>query len=283
MAELLKGKEVVDALNEKLKADVKLLNEKGITPTLGIIRIGEKPEDISYEKGAMKRAETIGIEVNNYVFDEKITQNKLLKVIFELNQDPGVDGILLFRPLPKHIDDTAIRKALLASKDVDGITDESMAGVFSGTELGYPPCTPEACMEILNHYQIDLTGKKVAIIGRSLVVGKPAAMMVLQKNGTPTICHTKTTDMPAICQDADVLIVAAGKAKAIGADYLNEKQTVIDVGINMTEDGKLCGDVDFEEAEKIVKAITPVPGGVGTVTTSMLMKHVVEAALRTLK
>lgn len=283
MAELLKGKEVVDALNEKLKADVKLLNDKGITPTLGIIRIGEKPEDISYEKGAMKRAETIGIEVNNYVFEEKITQNKLLKVIYELNQDPGVDGILLFRPLPKHIDDTVIRKALLASKDVDGITDESMAGVFSGTELGYPPCTSEACMEILNHYQIDLTGKKVAIIGRSLVVGKPAAMMVLQKNGTPTICHTKTTDMPAICQDADILIVAAGKPKAIGAEYLNEKHTVIDVGINMTEDGKLCGDVNFEEAEKIVKAITPVPGGVGTVTTSMLMKHVVEAALRTLK
>lgn len=283
MAELLKGKEVVDALNEKLKADVKLLNEKGITPTLGIIRIGEKLEDISYEKGAMKRAETIGIEVNNYVFDEKITQNKLLKVILEINQDPGVDGILLFRPLPKHIDDTVIRKALLASKDVDGITDESMAGVFSGTELGYPPCTPEACMEILNHYQIDLTGKKVAIIGRSLVVGKPAAMMVLQKNGTPTICHTKTKDMEAICQEADVLIVAAGKPKAISAAYLNEKQTVIDVGINMTEDGKLCGDVDFEEAEKIVKAITPVPGGVGTVTTSMLMKHVVEAAWRTLK
>lgn len=283
MAELLKGKEVVDALNEKLKADVKLLNEKGITPTLGIIRIGEKPEDISYEKGAMKRAEAIGIEVNNYVFDEKITQNKLLKVILEINKDPGVDGILLFRPLPKHIDDTVIRKALLASKDVDGITDESMAGVFSGTELGYPPCTPEACMEILNHYELDLTGKKVAIIGRSLVVGKPAAMMVLQKNGTPTICHTKTTDMAAICQDADILIVAAGKPKAIGAAYINEKHTVIDVGINMTEDGKLCGDVDFEEAEKIVKAITPVPGGVGTVTTSMLMKHVVEAAWRTLK
>ncbi|MBN7771895.1 bifunctional 5,10-methylenetetrahydrofolate dehydrogenase/5,10-methenyltetrahydrofolate cyclohydrolase [Clostridium aminobutyricum] len=278
MAELLKGKEVVDALNERLKVEVELLKEKGISPTLGIIRVGKKSEDMSYEKGAIKRAETIGIDVKSFVLEENTSQEQLIQLIEDVNQEESIHGVLLFRPLPKQFDDNAVRKALLASKDIDGITDQSMAGVFSGTELGYPPCTPQACMEILDHYNIDAAGKKVVIIGRSLVVGKPAAMMILQKNGTPTICHTKTKDMPAICQDAEILIVAAGKAKAIGTEYLNKKQIVIDVGINMSEDGKLCGDVDFEEAEKIVKAITPVPGGVGTVTTSMLMKHVVEAA-----
>jgi methylenetetrahydrofolate dehydrogenase (NADP+)/methenyltetrahydrofolate cyclohydrolase len=283
MAELLKGKEVVDALNEKLKAEVQLLKEKGVTPTLGIIRVGDKVEDISYEKGAIKRAETIGVDVKKYLFKENITQEQLLNVIAATNLDLTLHGVILFRPLPKHIDDNAIRKALLASKDVDGITDQSMAGVYTGTDLGYPPCTPRACMEILEHFKIDITGKKVAIIGRSLVVGRPAAMMTLQKDGTPIICHTKTKDMAAICRDADVLIVAAGKAKAIGPEYLSDKQIVIDVGINMSEEGKLCGDVNFDEAEKIVKAITPVPGGVGTVTTSLLMMHVIEAAKKTMK
>lgn len=282
MAQILKGKEVVDAVNEKLRAEVLLLKEKGVTPTLGIIRVGAKVEDVSYEKGAIKCAESIGVDVKKYLFKENITQEQLLNVIAAINLDLTVHGVILFRPLPDHIDDNTIRKALLASKDVDGITDQSMAGVYTGTDLGYPPCTPRACIEILDHYGIDITGKKVAVIGRSLVVGRPAAMMVLGKNGTPIICHTKTEDMKDICKSADVLIVSAGQAKTIGSEYLNENQVVIDVGINMNEEGKLCGDVDFDAAQNIVKAITPVPGGVGRVTTSLLMMHVIDAAKKTI-
>lgn len=282
MAQILKGKEVVDAVNEKLRAEVSLLKEKGVTPTLGIIRVGAKVEDVSYEKGAIKCAESIGVDVKKYLFKENITQEQLLNVIAAINLDLTVHGVILFRPLPNHIDDNTIRKALLASKDVDGITDQSMAGVYTGTDLGYPPCTPRACIEILDHYGIDITGKKVAVVGRSLVVGRPAAMMVLEKNGTPIICHTKTENMKDICKSADVLIVSAGQAKTIGPEYLNEGQVVIDVGINMTEEGKLCGDVDFDAAQNIVKAITPVPGGVGKVTTSLLMMHVIDAAKRTI-
>lgn len=278
MAQILKGKEVVDAVNEKLRAEVKLLKEKGITPTLGIIRVGAKVEDISYEKGAIKCAESIGIDVKKYLFKDDITQEQLLNVIAAINLDLTVHGVILFRPLPEHIDDNTIRKALLAAKDVDGITDQSMAGVYTGTDLGYPPCTPRACIAILEHYGIEIAGKKVAVIGRSLVVGRPAAMMVLGKNGTPVICHTKTENIKQICRNADILIVSAGQAKAIGPEYLNENQVVIDVGINMTTEGKLCGDVDFDAAQNIVKAITPVPGGVGRVTTSLLMMHVIEAA-----
>lgn len=282
MAQILKGKEVVDAVNEKLRAEVSLLKEKGVTPTLGIIRVGAKVEDVSYEKGAIKCAESIGVDVKKYLFKENITQEQLLNVIAAINLDLTVHGVILFRPLPDHIDDNTIRKALLASKDVDGITDQSMAGVYTGTDLGYPPCTPRACIEILDHYGIDITGKKVAVVGRSLVVGRPAAMMVLEKNGTPIICHTKTENMKEICNSADVLIVSAGQAKTIGPEYLNKDQVVIDVGINMTEEGKLCGDVDFDAAQNIVKAITPVPGGVGKVTTSLLMMHVIDAAKKTI-
>ncbi|QHI71527.1 bifunctional 5,10-methylenetetrahydrofolate dehydrogenase/5,10-methenyltetrahydrofolate cyclohydrolase [Aminipila terrae] len=282
MAQILNGREVVDAINEKLRAEVSFLKEKGITPTLGIIRIGDKVEDISYEKGAIKCAESIGVDVKKYLFKESITQEQLLNVMAAINLDLTVHGVILFRPLPEHIDDNTIRKALLACKDVDGITDQSMAGVYTGTDLGYPPCTPRACIEILDHYGIDITGKKVVVIGRSLVVGRPAAMMVLERNGTPIICHTKTENMKEICKSADVLIVSAGQAKTIGADYLNENQVIIDVGINMADDGKLCGDVDFQAAENIVKAITPVPGGVGRVTTSLLMMHVIDAAKKTI-
>ena len=167
----------------------------------------------------------------------------------------------------------------LYQKDVDGITDLSMAGVFMGKDMGYAPCTPSACMEVLEHYGIDCTGKKVVVIGRSLVVGKPAAMMLLKKNATVTVCHTRTVDMPSVVKEADIVVVAAGKAGVIDGNYLREGQIVIDVGINVNEEGKLCGDVNFEEAEKIVDAITPVPRGVGGVTTSILLEHVVDAAI----
>ena len=280
MAKQLLGKEVTAALNERIKADVATLNAKGIKPTLGIIRVGERPDDLSYERGATKRCETLGVEFKKYLLPAEVTQEELLKVIEEVNSDDNIHGVLMFRPLPKHIDQSVVENALSAEKDVDCQTDASLTGVFTGKQIGFPPCTPQACMEILDHYGIDCTGKKAVVIGRSLVVGKPAAMMLIKKNATVTICHTRTKDMPSVTREAEILIVAAGRAGVVGKEYVSPGQTVIDVGINVNEEGKLCGDVAFAEVEPIVEAITPVPGGVGSVTTSVLVGHVVEAAKR---
>ena len=283
MAEILKGKEVVAALKEKLIAEVENLKAKGVTPTLAIVRVGERPDDISYEKGAMTRCKGIGVEVKNFLLPADCSQDDVLKVIKEVNEDRAIHGCLLFRPLPKTMDENFIRNQLDPAKDVDGITDLSMAGTYSCTALGFPPCTPTACMEILEHFGIDLTGKKVCVVGRSLVVGKPAAIMAIQRNGTVTVCHTKTKDMKAVAREADIIIAAAGKAGVVGEGFFKEGQIVIDVGINFDEEGNMKGDVDFAAAEPVVAAITPVPGGVGTVTTSVLVKHVIEAAKRTIK
>ena len=280
MAKQLLGKEVTAALNERIKADVATLNAKGIKPTLGIIRVGERPDDLSYERGATKRCETLGVEYKKYLLPADVTQEELLKVVDEVNNDDNIHGVLMFRPLPKHINQTVVENALAAEKDVDCQTDASLGGVFTGKKVGFPPCTPQACMEILDHYGIDCTGKKAVVIGRSLVVGKPAAMMLIKENATVTVCHTRTIDMPSVAREAEILIVAAGRAGVVGAEYVSSGQTVIDVGINVNEEGKLCGDVDYAAVEPIVDAITPVPGGVGSVTTSVLVGHVVEAAMR---
>lgn len=279
MANQLLGKDVVAALNAKLQAKVEELKAKGVTPTLGIIRVGERPDDLSYERGATKRAETIGVAVEKFVLPVDVTEAELLATIEKINANDAIHGVLMFRPLPKHLNENKICNALDPKKDIDGITDGSNAGVFMGKKMGYAPCTPAACMEILDYYGIDCTGKKVTVIGRSLVVGKPAAMMLIKKNATVTVCHTRTVDMPSVCREADILIVAAGKAGVVGKDYVKPGQIIIDVGINWNDElQKLCGDVAFDEVEPIVESITPVPGGVGTVTTSVLIGHVVEAA-----
>ncbi|MCF0120821.1 MAG: bifunctional 5,10-methylenetetrahydrofolate dehydrogenase/5,10-methenyltetrahydrofolate cyclohydrolase [Oscillospiraceae bacterium] len=284
MAEILKGAAVVAALNEKMTAEIAELKTKGVEPTLAILRVGERPDDISYEKGAMKRCATVGVNVKNVVLPGDVDSDTFFNTLDELNNDASVHGILMFRPLPKHLDSEKARKALNPAKDIDGCTDGSLAGVFTGTELGFPPCTAQAAMEILDFYGVDCKGKKAVVIGRSLVVGRPAAMMLMHKNATVTICHTKTVDMPSIVKDADIVIVCAGKMETITADYFKPGQIVVDVGINWNEEkGKLCGDVKFDEAEPIVAGITPVPGGVGTVTTSVLVSHVVEAAKRAAK
>ena len=282
MATLLKGKEVVDKLNEELLSRSDSLKEKGVTPTLGIVRLGERPDDMAYERGALKRAEKTGVSVKQFVFDADMTQEELIRQIDKINDDSEVHGVLMFRPLPSQIDDEAVRNELAPEKDVDGITDGSMAGVYSGSGQGYPPCTAEACIQILDHYGIDLKGKNVAVIGRSQVIGKPVTMMLIRKNATVTVCHTKTEDMAGICRNKDIIIAAAGHIGTVTEDFLSPGQVVIDVAINFDDEGKMCGDVDFDAAEPIIDAVTPVPGGVGTVTTSMLMKHVIEAAEKTL-
>lgn len=280
MAKQLLGKEVTAAMNEKIKANVALLQEKGVTPTLGIIRVGERDDDISYERGATKRCETLGVAYEKFLLPADVTEEALLEVIEQVNKNENIHGVLLFRPLPKHLNEEKIINALDFEKDVDGITDGSLAGVFAGKAQGFPPCTPQACMEILDHYGIDCTGKKAVVVGRSLVVGKPAAMMLIKNNATVTVCHTRTKDMPSVVREADIVIVAAGRAGVVDGSYLSAGQVVIDVGINVNAEGKLCGDVKYDEAEAIVEAITPVPGGVGSVTTSVLVGHVVEAAMR---
>ena len=284
MADILKGADVVDALNKKMCAQIETLRTMDITATLAIVRVGEKADDISYEKTAVKRCETVGVTVKNIVLPADVTQDVLMGNIIKLNEDDSVHGVLLFRPLPKHLSDDAIRAILKPEKDVDGITDTSLAGVFTGSGIGFAPCTAQACMEILNHFNIDCTGKRAVIIGRSLVVGKPVAMMLMGKNATVTVCHTRTVDIKSVARSAEILIVAAGQMESLTKDYFSPGQVVIDVGINWNDEkGKLCGDVKFDDAEPVVAAITPVPGGVGTVTTSVLVSHVVEAAMNSLK
>jgi methylenetetrahydrofolate dehydrogenase (NADP+)/methenyltetrahydrofolate cyclohydrolase len=278
VARVLKGKDVADAMMEGMKRDTEALKGRGIVPTLGIIRLGEREDDISYEKGAKKRCEAAGVAVKNYVLPADTDQETLLELIRGINGDPQVHGVLLFRPLPGRLDDRIIRGALLPAKDIDGITDGSLAGVFTGTPQGFPPCTAEACMEILAHYRIDPGGKRVTVVGRSLVIGRPVAMMLMHKNATVTICHTKTRDLPAVVREGDIVIVAAGKPESLGGEYFRDGQVVIDVGIHVKAEGGMCGDVRFAEAESLVAAITPVPGGVGTVTTGVSVRHVIEAA-----
>ncbi len=281
MAKILKGNEVASAINERTIKQVGELKAAGVVPTLAILRVGERADDISYEKGAIKRCEGTGVAVKSVVLPADIAQEDFDKELTALNEDPQVHGILMFRPLPQQLDNEKARRMLAPEKDVDGCTDGSLAGVFTNTPLGFCPCTAQAAMEILDYYNVDCKGKEAVVIGRSLVVGRPAAMLLMHKNATPTICHTKTVDMPEIVRRADIVIVCAGKMESIGAEYFVEGQTVIDVGIGWNEEkGKLCGDVDFDAVEPIVDAITPVPGGVGAVTTSVLVSHVTESALR---
>ena len=269
MATILKGAPVVAAMNEANSARCAALKEKGIVPTLAVVRVGARPDDLSYEKGVITRCGKVGVEVKQYLLPEDAAQEQLLAVIAEINTDSSIHGCLLFRPLPKQFDDRTIRAALAPEKDIDGITDGSLAGVFTNTAVGYPPCTAQACLEILKYYQVPLSGKRAVVVGRSLVVGKPAAMMLDRENATVTICNSRTQNLPALCKEADVVVVAMGKRGFIGGDCLREGQVVVDVGIHVNEEGKLCGDVKFAEAEPVVDAITPVPGGVGTVTTSV--------------
>ena len=278
MALLLKGGEAAAAMNEKTAARVAALTAAGVVPTLAVVRMGAREDDLSYERGVMNRCAKLGIQVKHCLLEADASQDQLLEVIRDINRDSSIHGCLLFRPLPAQINDKAVREALAPEKDVDGITDASLAGVFTGGGVGYAPCTAQACVEILDHYGIPLEGKRVTVVGRSLVVGKPAAMLLDRKNATVTICNSRTRNLPELCRQADVLVVAMGKRGAIGGDCVAPGQVVVDVGIHTDENGKLCGDVRFAEAEPVAAAITPVPGGVGAMTTSVLAAHVVEAA-----
>ena len=283
MAKILKGKEVADALTAQMQKDTQALKEAGITPTLCIFRVGERPDDLAYERGAVKRAETVGVAVRKVVLPPDVTQEVFDQTLRDVNGDDSIHGILLLRPLPGHLDNEKARQMLNPAKDIDGCTDLSLAGVFTNTKTGFPPCTAQAAMEILHHFNIPVKGRKAAVIGRSLVIGRPVGMMLMHENATVVNCHTRTVDVPSITREADILIAASGQLHSVTRDYTNPGQVVIDVGINWDEaKGGISGDVAFEDVEPYVAAITPVPGGVGSVTTCVLISHVVEAARRTL-
>ena len=283
MAELLKGKPVADAIGEKLTPRIEALTAAGHTPTLAVVRVGERDDDLSYERGLEKRCAGLGINVRKFVLAADCTQDELMAAIAEVHEADASDGCLMFRPLPKTRDEDAAWTALAPAKDMDGITEGSLYGVFANKPIGFAPCTAEACIEVLDHYGYDLKGASVTVVGRSLVIGKPVSMMLQARNATVTMCHTRTKDVNTETQRAEILVVAAGHIGTVGADGVREGQVVIDVGINWdAEAGKLCGDVAFDEVEPKVAAITPVPGGVGSVTTAVLAQHVVVAAERKL-
>ena len=281
MAEILKGAPVVKALSEKMSHEVEELKAQGVAPTIAILRVGERHDDVEYERSAIKRCNSVGVRVITMTLPADASQDEFDRALSSFNNDPGVHGILMFMPLPEQLDAERARMLLSPEKDIDGITDRSLSGVFTSTEKGFPSCTAQATMEMLHYYGVDIEGKKAAIIGRSLVIGRPVAMMLMHENATVTNCHTRTENIPAITRNADILIVAAGDLHLVGPEYINPDQVIIDVGTNWDPVRETTsGDVDFERVEPLVKAISPVPGGVGRITTCVLVSHVIEAAKR---
>lgn len=274
-----RGMPAVKAMAEDFKSRVAQLKDRGVYPKLAVVRVGEREDDIAYEKGIMKRFGAVEAEVEVIKLPLDIDETSFEQTIVRLNEDDKVHGILVFRPLPKQLSDDRLKEIIRPDKDVDSISMVNAAKVFAGDSTGYAPCTAQAVMELLEHYKVDLTGKRVVIVGRSLVVGKPLAMLMLGKNATVTVCHTRTKNIEEECRRADILVACAGSAKMIKKAYINPGQIVVDVGINFV-DGVMCGDVDYAEVAENVAAITPVPGGVGTVTTSVLLKHTLESAQR---
>lgn len=272
----LRGAEVSEKLKTQVQEGLAIL---GRVPRLAIVRVGESPDDISYEKGAVKKMASFGLEAVKYTFPEDIADWKFKEEFRRINEDPRVDGILVFRPLPEQIVQEDIDRMIDPLKDLDGISPVNIAKVFSGDSTGFAPCTAEAVMDILRLNDIPVAGRRAVIVGRSMVVGRPLAMLFLQENATVTVCHTRTVDLPEICKSAKILVVAAGCAKMVDKRFVGEGAIVIDVGINVDENGHLCGDVDFEDIRSVADMATPVPGGIGSVTTAVLAKRLVNAAI----
>ena len=279
MAALMKGAACAKAIRSGIEASVEVLRAQKMQPGLGILRIGEREDDIAYERSAIKKAEQVGIAVKKTVLPQESTTEQCLQALMALNQDPAVHGILLFRPLPKHIDEDAVIRALAVEKDIDGMTPGSLAKVFMGESDGFAPCTAEAVVRLLSYEQYPWKGKHAVVLGRSLVVGKPLAMLMLAK----TVCHSATENLPEVCAQADLLVAAIGRARMIDKSYVKPGAVVVDVGINVDEQGALCGDVDTESALERAALVTPVPGGLGAVTSWLLLEHVVKAAERTIR
>lgn len=283
MDRILTSNDLAVKLEEDIISRVEKLRKENHVPKLAIVRVGENPNDISYEKSLVKKGENYKIDIQRVLLDESITTEELKSEIEKLNEDDSVTGMIIFRPLPKHIDEEVIQQTVCWKKDVDCMTPTNLAKIFQGDFSSFQPATPYASMKILEYYNIDLEGKNVAIVNRSMVLGKPMAMMVLGKNGTPIICHSRTKDLKKILKEADVVVTATGRAKSLTRDFLTEDSIVIDVGVSMGEDGKLSGDADFEDLKDFVKGITPRLGGVGKITSTLLMDQIVQAKEKSLK
>lgn len=275
---IIKGAQVAEAVSAETLKRAEVLRSKGIEPCLAVIRVGEDGSQLAYERGALKRMDKCGINCRVCAFDENISQEDFESEFKKINDDNSVHGILLLQPLPKTLSVEPIKDIINPLKDVDAVSPVNMYKILANDKTGYAPCTAEGVIEILDWMGMDLKGKKCKVIGRSMIVGKPLGLLLLARDATVTYCHSKTRELAKETKDADVLIAAAGSAKLVGADFVNENMTVIDVGVNVDENGNMCGDVDFEAVEPIVANITPVPGGTGAVTTSVLAKHVVKAA-----
>lgn len=276
--EELRGAPVARAIMDKTAGEITRLAQADIMPKLAVFRVGSREDDIAYERSIIKRFSAAGAAAEVMALSEDATQEELEAAVRRAADDESVHGILVFSPLPKKFNAGRIRMLIPAEKDVDGMTDASLAGVFRGDKNAFAPCTAQAVVEILRYYGMEnLAGKRVTVVGRSTVVGKPLAMLLLGMNATVTVCHTKTADTAAECRRADVVIACAGQARMVTDEYMSAGQTIIDVGINADGDG-ICGDVDYAAAQSIVAAATPVPGGVGAVTTAVLLSHTVRNA-----
>lgn len=271
----LRGKKVSDRIKEYVSKELETLS---FVPKLAIVRVGENPDDMSYERGATKKLKSFGLDVASYVFPQDISDEDFKKDFKDINEDDEVTGILLLRPLPRTINEKDIENMIDPKKDLDGISPINIAKVFAGDTTGFSPCTAEAVIEVLKAYDIELTGKRVTVVGRSMVVGKPVSMLLLKENATVTMTHTRTVNLKKTCSDAEIVIAAAGRAKMLNSDYCGQDAVMVDVGINVDDNGKLCGDVDYSTLDGKASAATPVPGGVGTVTTAVLAKHLIQAA-----
>lgn len=277
MAKLIDGKKISQEIKDELKEKVAKLKEQGISICLAVIQVGNNPASTVYVGNKKKACAYVGIESLAYELPEETTEEELLALVRELNEKKEVHGILVQLPLPKHIDEDKVIKTIRPSKDVDGFHPQSV-GALSIGQKGFVSCTPAGIIELLKRSGIEIDGKECVIIGRSNIVGKPMALLLLRENGTVTVCHSHTADLKAVARRADILVVAIGKAKFVDAGYVKEGAVVIDVGMDRDENGKLCGDVDFEAVKEKAGAITPVPGGVGPMTIAMLMHNCVESA-----
>lgn len=275
---LLKGKPVAEKIkNEILDAVSERRNSGRDLPKLAILRVGSRPDDIAYETRVLKNCAELGILSETVEVDNNINMVDFLKTLNELNDNPKIHGILVFRPLPEQLDEDIVCRTINPTKDIDCMSPVNAAKIFSGDKSGIPPCTPEAVIEILKYYQYDLKGKNVAIVNRSMVLGKPLSMLFLNENATVTICHSKTKDLAYVTSNADIVVTGTGKAKFFSRNFFSKDSVIVDVGINLDQENKLCGDVDFDAVSESVAAISPVPGGVGTVTSMILLNHVIKA------
>ena len=280
MTEILKGKPAADEMMTQVRERIQRLQDRGILPTAAIVRFGENPDDIAYERSIIRKAEEVGARVRSCVLPPQIGQNEAEELLEALSADSDIHGILILKPLPESIDAKRFLSKLVPEKDIDGASDASMAALYSGDRDCFLPCTAKACMELLRFYQIDPRGKRAVVLGRSPVIGRPAALLLLGADATVTVCHSKTEDVPAICREADILVACLGSAEKVERSYMNENQVILDVGINFNSDGKMVGDVCYEDAVGYVRAVTPVPGGVGAVTTAVLLTQLAAASER---